>query len=144
MIFDTKSSLVLTFEIAYVSKPMVLSIEHNNNLETFDSLPSGLFYYRANIQFPSKLTITVSGKTIEDTLIDINNNIIKDTYIKLVDIEIDNLSCEENYVYKYIKLNTTDGQVLTTNYWGFNGIVELDFFEKNSFYWALKCATHNE
>ena len=144
MIFDTQSSLVLTFEIVYVSNPMVLSIEHNNKLETFDSLPGGLFYYRTNIQFPSKLAITVSGKTIEDTLVDSSNNIIKDTYIKLVDIEIDNLSCEENYVYKYITLNTTDGQVLTTNYWGFNGIVELDFFEKNSFYWALKCATHNE
>lgn len=39
-----------------------------------------------------------------------------------------------------INLITASGEKILTNYWGFNGQVDLDFDYQNSFFWALHCA----
>ena len=88
----------------------------------------------------NQLRIVISGKTADHTQIDDQGNILKDMCIKLINITVDGLSCSPEYVYHHINLHTDLGQVVQSNYWGFNGYVELNFDYANSFFWALDCS----
>jgi hypothetical protein len=138
MIFSNHSRLKLSFEIGRLrDQSMGLEFINAGNTQRFDSLDDDTFVYETTITFPTSMTIRVFNKQRNDTLVDEQGNIIKDKYIKLLDIQVDGVSCSPYYVSKYVILNTADGRALTTNYWGFNGTVLLDFTEDNSFYWAV-------
>lgn len=57
-------------------------------------------------------------------------------HIKLVDLQIDNLSVDEHWLARFVSLSRTDNdEIVKSNYWGFNGQVCIDFNEENSFLW---------
>ena len=138
--FDTSADLKLTFEVSQLNgKSMSLTFLNSDKIETFDQLANGVFVYETKLEFPAKFSIQVSGKGPLDTEVDAQGNVVKDLYIKLSDINVDGLSCHPTYVHQSINLITNGGEKILTNYWGFNGHVNLDFDYQNSFFWSLHC-----
>lgn len=139
--FNKKSNLKLTFEVGTIdNRSMSLTINNQGHISLYSNLSEGIFVYQDQIEFPCDFKIIVDGKGPLDTQVDEQGNILQDKYIKLTNIEIDRLACDPYYLYKNIVLNTKDGQQITSNYWGFNGTIDLDFNQANSFYWGLSCA----
>ena len=116
---------------------MSMTFDNAGVIESFDNLPDGEFVYQTTVNFPADFAIRLAGKEPGDTQVDSNGNIVKDKYIKIVNIEVDGLPCRQHYVHQNITLHTADNQEIVTSYWGFNGTVTLDFSEANSFFWAL-------
>ena len=73
---------------------------------------------------------------MNDTIIDDTGDIVADTYFKLVGLSIDRMPSFSDYMYNQV-LHTESGKLVKSNYWGFNGTVEIDLPEENSFFWAL-------
>ena len=115
---------------------MSIQIETESGSEYFDQLPRGLFRHEVKIQFPTTIKIKIDGKTVNDTIINDAGDIVSDTYFKLVGLSIDRMPCFSDYVYNQV-LHTQSGELVKSNYWGFNGTVEIDLPEENSFFWAL-------
>jgi hypothetical protein len=80
---------------------------------------------RCCISVPGKLSIQTSGKGDLDTQVDDEGNIIADKYIQLTDMRLDGLSVDENYLPRFIMLKPLDKEPVFSNYWGFNGTVEI-------------------
>lgn len=138
--FSNISKLKLEFDIEYLNNTgMSLSFNNNGIVDTVDHPPNGRFVYETTIKFPADFEITVSGKGANDTVIDSDGKIIADKHVKIVNIVVDGMSCHPYYTYN-LELTTNDGQVVKSNYWGFNGTVKLNFSEDNSFFWALHSA----
>ena len=136
--FDNISKLTLEFDVSQLhGKSMSLTFLNNDKIETFQQLDQGVFIYKTDIEFPAKFSIQVSGKGPNDTEVDEQGNVVKDMCIKLTDINVDGLGCHHVYIHKFINLITASGEQVQTNYWGFNGQVDLDFNYPNSFFWAL-------
>ena len=119
---------------------MSLTFLNDGKLESFQQLEEGIFTHETTIKFPAKFSIQVNGKGPTDTKVDEQGNIVKDMYIKLTDINVDGMSCHQQYLYNSINLTTDLGEKIQKSYWGFNGQVGLDFDYQNSFFWALHCA----
>lgn len=86
------------------------------------------------IQLPSSIRLEVSGKNINtDTLVDDKQQIVKDKYVKLLDIKLDNISVPKHYLEKDITLRTHN-DLIHSNYFGFNGVVEINFTKSNVFH----------
>jgi hypothetical protein len=96
----------------------------------------GIFQYETAITFPEQLTMLLSGKGPNDTVVDDQGNILADKYVKLTGLQVDGLDCPQEYLEMFIVLDTDDGQKVASNYFGFNGLVTLDFLEENSFFWS--------
>lgn len=121
---------------------MSLTFDNNGQLETFNQLDQGTFVYETDLKFPAKFSIHVFGKGDFDTEVDEQGVVINDKYIRLLEINVDGMSCYSDYVHHHIFLHTNHGQSIQTNYWGFNGRVNLDFDYDNSFFWALQSVDH--
>lgn len=116
---------------------MSLAFNNAGVIESFENLVDGEFVYETVINFPADFKILIDGKGPFDTQVDTDGKIVKDKYIKILNIEVDGLACRPHYVHQNITLHTADDQKIVTSYWGFNGTVTLDFSESNSFFWAL-------
>lgn len=135
--YNTVSHVIFDFEVSYVNdRSMSMLIQTDTDSIYFDQLPRGKFKHEIEIQFPTTVKITVSGKTAQDTIVDADGHIIGDTYIKLINVTVDRMPCFTDYVHN-LTLCTDTGDRIKTWYWGFNGTVEIDFSESNSFFWAL-------
>lgn len=138
MIFSPTAPLKLTFNVSAIDgKSMNITFNNQGVYEHFTNLAQGEFVYETEITFPAEFEITLSGKGPGDTVIDSDGNIIKDKYIEILNIEVDRIPCVPHYVHQRVTLETEDGQEVTAAYWGFNGVVKLNFKEANSFFWAL-------
>jgi putative lipoic acid-binding regulatory protein len=141
MTLSNLSELTLDFHVSQLNqKSMSITFVNNDLPQTIEHLDEGEYTYKTKIEFPTKFIIKVAGKGPRDTQIDDQGNILKDMCIKLTNITVDGLSCSPEYVYHHITLHTDSGQVVQSNYWGFNGYVELNFDYTNSFFWALDCS----
>ena len=141
MMFSNQSTVNLIFEIGHCrGRSMSMIIVNGNQQTNYDHIESKTLTWTSSLQFPAQIEITVSGKGSNDTIVDSDGNILEDMYIKLINIQIDHLSCDPYYLNKNIVLNTKDGQQHVLQYWGFNGKVVLDFSQSNSFYWHLEAS----
>ena len=109
---------------------------NGQSIDRYEQLSDGIFNWRTEFTFPSTLQIKLDGKQPFDTQLDDNGKIVADKYIKLLDIVVDRLSCAKYYVNKTM-LITDQGKQIASDYWGFNGSVELDFPQQNSFFWSV-------
>jgi len=140
MTLSNLSELILEFHVSQLNqKSMSITFINNDLTDTIKHLDEGEYTYKTKIEFPTKFMIKVAGKGPTDTQIDDQGNIINDMFIKLTNVTVDGLSCNTEYVYR-TNLHTDSGQVVQSNYWGFNGYVELNFDYANSFFWALDCS----
>ena len=132
------SRLELKFKISKLNgKSMSLEFFMNGqSIDKYEQLDDGIFTWRSELKFPSILELKLTGKHPHDTQVDENGNIVADKYIKLVDIVVDGLPCAKYYVNKLL-LTTDQGNEIISDYWGFNGLVKLDFTQANSFLWSV-------
>ena len=78
------------------------------------------------ITLPSKITLAFSNKdNNKDTILDENNNILSDLYVKILNIYLDGIKVNPVYLQKNLKLFTDSGNIINTPYIGFNGTMEI-------------------
>jgi len=106
-------------------------------------LYSGINKLSFNIQLPTTFTLTLTNKEPMDTIVDKNNNILKDKFIRVETLIVDNLRVSEYILPKLFNIITVDGQQVCSHYWGFNGIVTLDMNSNDSLEWHLKTQSLN-
>jgi len=106
---------------------MQLKIVNGSEEVEIKNFSNGLNTVLLTVQFPQTVLITVSGKGNNDTKVDNNGNIIADKYLKLVDVRVDKLSVDPHYLPRFIEIKIESNEKITTNYFGFNGTVAIDF-----------------
>lgn len=128
----------LTFEFGRIeSRHMNLSIIHNSRtsylLEPIFNDNVGSAVLTLNITLPTVFDFVVSNKGPLDTLVDSNGNIIQDCYIKLISLSLDGFVVTQDMLRNKISLVTDNGQVLLSNYFGFNGVATLNLSKPDVF-----------
>jgi hypothetical protein len=88
--------------------------------------PNNLYFY-----FSQDLT-----KNYESFSENKESKIISDKFIKLKKVLVDRLDPGIGFI-KSVVLKNKDSQI-NSNYWGFNGTVDITFDQDNSFLWHLK------
>lgn len=78
------------------------------------------------IKLPTILTFVTSGKGPLDTIVDEQGNIIQDCYARITEAYLDGFRLNDHFLYKKITLLAENGQIVTSNYFGFNGQAVLD------------------
>ena len=76
---------------------------------------------------PTQITLIASNKGINDTIVDDTNKVIQDCYVKVKSVKIDKFKLNDIFIYQKIHLITHNNNVVTSNYFGFNGHAVLDF-----------------
>lgn len=134
----------IEFEVGHYNGSMGIRII-NNATELFykPNLAEDNFCFSTDIIIPGNLVIEVFGKNQFDTQVDEQNNILKDKYIKISKLFVDQM--EVNFLHKLIRLETPTN-IVHSNYLGFNGKVNVDFNTDDTFLWHLThlCNTTNE
>jgi hypothetical protein len=105
-----------------------------NNRETILS-PScpGTYSMSVDIQLPAQIKLNFSGKNNQvDTILDKHQNIVKDLYIQVKKIYIDNIESKAN-LDKMLCFTTASNEKIITSYIGFNSSMILDLTENNAF-----------
>jgi hypothetical protein len=134
----TQSYIKLDFRVGKINdESMSLIIINGAEKKVYSTLDEQLCC-ELIIDFPAQVKIIVFNKGPNDTIVDENQNVIKDKFIQLENLQVDNLQCNPLYLKNKIKLTTNDGRIFYDNYWGFNGEVTLDFSQKNSIFWAFE------
>jgi len=118
MIFD----LVIDLEYDYVQDPIHCGIKLNNKSLYEGILDRNKFHFLCESTGDNTLQIHMYNKPINGTLIDKDNSIIKDTFIKIKNIEID----KRRLKYAVVDCGCTiDNQGITQN---------SNFISKNGYY----------
>lgn len=115
-----------------------INVINENNLVRLNI--DDIIHFNCKLNLPSKLIIDISGKNYNtDTLIDPNGNILKDKFCKLKSMTLGNIPIKESLIFNLCryKHDHSETEVFDT-YWGFNGIVTINFDEENFIKWHLK------
>lgn len=88
---------------------------------------SGKYKIHLPIELPETVQLKFSNKTVHDTLVDENNQVTADTYIKVSRIAIDGFPLNDVYLQQKLLLITESNDQIYSNYIGFNGTVDLVF-----------------
>lgn len=127
------------------------SVNPNNSMELYINnekinFVKSIAKCAIDIDLPTKLHLEIKGKTDNDVIKDINDNIMLDTHIKLCSMTLNNIKPNELFLLKFPKIYinstienpTKTNRIFYSNYFGFNGIVELDFDASSIIEWYLK------
>lgn len=123
------------------NQSMKIEIVSGKDSLCLENLPQGHSVHSISVTFPDRLIITVSGKGKRDTVVDKYGNILKDKFIRLAGLSIDNMKADNNWLKKFLILKTIDGNEIHSNYFGFNGTVELDL-SPTPFQWLASTYSH--
>ena len=135
----TKSKISLVFDIGRVDDTsMAMTFIYGKDCDQICDLPHGRYVHEIDIEFPSRLSIQLSGKQPNDTKVDSEGKIIADKYIKLESILVDGYPTDPNWACRFLTLYPEDRDPVVTNYWGFNGTVDIDFDSDNAFVWLVR------
>jgi hypothetical protein len=132
-----QSDLELEFNIGHCNGTMSMEIFANDTLVSSYSLfDTDRFVFKHCIDWPTTLKIVLSNKNLlHDTTVNSDGKIIADKYIQLIRIVVDRIEASVEHMNSIV-LNTDDNKI-TATYWGFNGYVELNLTQENSFMWHL-------
>lgn len=128
--------LELDFEAGLIDDSS-MSVEISTYLQKvfLTQLKADINTVKIECTFPDVLSIIINGKGEFDTQVDDQGNITADKYIKLADMRLNGLRVDENYLPRFITLKPFDKEPVLSNYWGFNGIVEIPL-EPTPFQWV--------
>lgn len=132
------SQVTFKFSIGTYNGSMGMDIFYNDSLLlSKKSFESDTFTFTSTLDLPGTVSMHVYGKNPLDTLVDDGGNVIADKYIKLEELLIDRVPL---HILSLINLPELEcqGQLLRTNYWGFNGTVRIKMEHEDSFFWHLK------
>lgn len=105
---------------------MSLEICTQNHKLQIDPMPVGISHHTIELTVPDKICIRVWGKGINDTRLDAHGAIVQDKYILLRDMRVDRMSVDPHWLPRYLTLHTESGKTVESNYWGFNGQLEIE------------------
>ena len=93
-----------------------------------------------SIDLPCQLKFVVSNKNYNnDTLVDNNGLIISDKYVILKNMLIESIPVKINVLFDICQYYKNHNAVpINDTYWGFNGVVVIDFDEEDFIKWCLK------
>jgi hypothetical protein len=118
---------------------MSLHVIHDDGTEKlFDDLSPGQFQHNWTQRFPGQIQLRVDGKGPSDTKINDQGQIVRDKYIQLIDLRVDGLSIDPDWLFHHIHLERDNNQRITSSYWGFNGRVIIEFDSDNSWIWLAR------
>jgi hypothetical protein len=128
-----KFNVALEFEFEAVNnKTMSLTILSGNQKIEYCPDCSIVKIFEFNINLPTEILITATGKNMESDTVLENGLIIKDKHITLASMQLDNLIVPVEYLKKCISFSTEHDQQFT-NYFGFNGSATLNFKKSDIF-----------
>lgn len=105
---------------------MGIEIVTNTDSIRVPHLPVGTTEYTVACTVPDTIKIQVSGKNLRrDTIVDSQGQIVQDKYVLLRDLRIDQMSVCAPWLPNGITLHTDKGHTVQSNYWGFNGTVQI-------------------
>lgn len=130
-----KCNIQITFKY-YECNEKLLTVKVN---DMFLNPIDNIAIWKDEIELPFTINIVTSGKNPKyDTKIDKAGNIFEDLAVQIESIYIDSFPLNDIYLHQKIKIITDDGHEYTTSYFGFNGVVKLEFLESNVFAQVLK------
>ena len=131
------ATVTLEFQFNELHNPMRLHIQGVEIVPNTE----GKAAYSTMVQLPNSLMLEVTGKAKNDTVLDTQGNIIKDKCIVLTKVSIDNIMPNVNYLKRWPRLmigGRGSNQIVYSDYFGFNGTVELMFDGDNVLQWLLR------
>lgn len=132
------SQVTFKFFIGRYNGSMGMDIVYNDSLIlSKDSFDTDTFTFSKNLDLPGEVVINIYNKGPVDTLVDNSGNIIADKYIKLEELIVDRLPIHILSLIHLPEVTAPDGQLIRTNYWGFNGPVRIKLEHTDSFLWHL-------
>lgn len=141
-------TLNLSFEFGRIEdRHMNLSVLHDNKsymLEPNFDNNIGRSSLSLSIELPTDVYFVVSNKGPNDTQVDVDGNILADCYIKLTDLSLDKFSTNKDILGRRVTLTADDGQVVNSNYMGFNGTAVLKLSKPDVFSQVLTLNRHSD
>jgi hypothetical protein len=137
-----KIDITFNFEFGAINDQCMIV---NIFVDSHDILLNGLDHTEIkldSIKIPNTIKIKFSGKNSEtDTILDSDGSVLKDKYVKITKIKIDQLSVPSWVIEKKLMLTTEDHRQIHTSYVGFNGEMIIDIPSSNvfSFFRHLTC-----
>lgn len=123
-----QAELIVEFEAgSAVGNYMHVTIVNNNYEQTVVPDSPGKYKMGLPIELPETVQLKFSNKTVHDTLVDKNNQVTADTYIKIIRVSVDGFPLSDVYLQQKILLITESNDQVYSNYIGFNGTVDLVF-----------------
>jgi hypothetical protein len=98
---------------------------------------SGRATVTMNLELPGQIQLHLAGKNSRDTVVSADGTIVADKCIKLTCVRVDRVRVNEVFLKTWPVINNT----IRDTYFGFNGVVELNFDQENSFKWLLRSQT---
>jgi hypothetical protein len=135
---NNQSEIELEFKIGHCNGTMNMQI-FVDDMPTADyqGFKTDSLVVKQAVNWPAIMKIVVSNKNLScDTKVDNNGTILEDKFIELTKIIVDRVDASTNYI-KSIVLDTGEDKI-NSNYWGFNGTVNLCFDQSDSFTWHLQ------
>ena len=91
------------------------------------------------VSWPTTVTVLLSNKTGNDTIMDENNTVIRDKGIFLEQLLVNNFPIETKVMESLLECTKQNSKEITNDvYWGFNGRVTIKLTEPNPTRWFLK------
>lgn len=133
----TSAEITFNFTIGHYNGTMSMRIlEGNQEIDRRESFDSDTYTFTTRVSWPSRIQIEVWGKDLScDTKVGEDGSILADKFIRLDRLIVDRLDFPLNK--NKIILNTGTDKMPVV-YWGFNGHIDLDLNETDSFMWHLK------
>ena len=105
---------------------------------TLPIIVNNKFEVTVDVLLPAVIEFHIAGKGKHDTIVK-NNQIIADTFIKLDQIDIDGFVISPWQVPEEFFNLTSEDSVISTDYWGKNGIAKLTIDKDDPALWLLEC-----
>lgn len=138
----------LTFEYGRIdNRHMNLSVIHGEQsylLEPTFTDDIGYSELVLSVELPSCFYFLLSNKGINDTIVDESGNIVKDCYVKLTSISFDSIKTNPDTLGQKVTLSADNGQIVKSNYFGFNGTATLLLLKSDVFSQVLTLNRHSD
>lgn len=128
---QNNAKIKFKFELGILPNGKQMQLSINGDKIPVDGLKN--YEHEMEVQLPCNINLLFSGKDSNtDTIVSESGDILHDSYVKVNSITLDGHKFT-NEIHKMIYLVTNSGDVVNSNYIGFNGVVNLELSEVSVF-----------
>ena len=133
-----KVDLELEFDIGHCNGSMSFTIMCNDSiLEKVSNIVDKKYIVKTQMSLPGTIKILVFNKNMNtDTKIDSDGNILEDKFIQLRELRMGRIAVS-SAVLKNLCSYTRNKETVQDTYWGFPGMVEIEFNQAEVVAWHL-------
>jgi hypothetical protein len=126
-----------SLEVGLCNGSMTVDIYNGSNLIKHLEDLTDAVDQTVNVAIPSQLTFVLTNKNANDTIVS-GDEIVADKYIKLSKITVGKIPVNSKVMFDICRC-TKEGHTESWHdtYWGFNGMVTIDFLEDSLVKWHL-------